>query len=112
MLRFARTDWLACAGDVSLKLLEQGIAIGGLLGDVSWDEAVDAYKRAAVELLDTHMVRPDDAALTRRYEHLVHLHHTRGNPSCACRTPDCGHRADEHTGPNGACIICGKECWL
>lgn len=51
-VRFARTDWLTLAGDVSLKLLEEGIAIGASLGEVSWDEAVAAFQRRASERLD------------------------------------------------------------
>lgn len=32
-------------------------------------------------------------------------------PDCICRTQSCGHRASEHCGPNGACILCKQECW-
>lgn len=34
-----------------------------------------------------------------------------GSADCLCRTPSCGHPASAHTGPGGACAICGRECW-
>jgi hypothetical protein len=111
-LRFARTDWLTLAGDVSLKLLEQAIEIGATLGEVSWDEAVVAYESAAVALIKTRMADrpPVDAAAHTAF--LASLHINRHNPNCVCRTASCGHLASDHVGANGACLICEKECWL
>jgi hypothetical protein len=30
---------------------------------------------------------------------------------CVCRTAACGHPASFHSGPNGQCRLCLKECW-
>lgn len=111
-LRFARTDWLACAGDVSLKLLEEAITLGASLGEVSWEEAVTAFQVQAVALIQTGMANRPPLDVNARQAYLAHLHVTRGNPNCLCRTASCGHRADQHTGPNGACLVCEQECWL
>lgn len=30
---------------------------------------------------------------------------------CICRTAACGHRASQHTGPGGECVVCHQACW-
>ncbi len=31
-------------------------------------------------------------------------------PNCDCRTPGCGHKASQHDGPGGACVVPGCTC--
>lgn len=57
MLNSARSRWQRDTNTICLQLLQDACMLRDMLGEVSYDEAVDAWERMAISAIDTLRTR-------------------------------------------------------